>query len=149
MTGARPREEIEQEAERFLATVDPWIWDGSRLPIPVEDIADSCCGLRIRDVEPEALCEVPGLPAHVDGHGLSGVLVPSIGEIWINANEEYEPRRRFTICHEIGHWLLHMKGQTSFSAARPLSSRTMRLRTWSARPFPRLKRRRTISPPRF
>ena len=38
-------EEIERRAESVLADVPEWIWDGERLPVPVEDIADTCFGI--------------------------------------------------------------------------------------------------------
>jgi hypothetical protein len=99
---------IEQRAERVLADVPDWIWDGDRLPVPVEHIADSHFGLHVRDVED--LRRAPGVPAGLPaGQGLSGLLMPSLGEIWVNATEarEWPPRRRFTIGHELGHWSLH------------------------------------------
>ena len=43
--------EIEERAERVLAVVPEWIWDGESLPVPVEDIADSVFRLRVREVE--------------------------------------------------------------------------------------------------
>jgi len=102
---------IEQRAERVLADVPDWIWDGDRLPVPVEHIADSCFGLHVRDVED--LSRAPGVPADLPaGQALSGLLLPSLGEIWVNAAEsrEWPPRRRFTIGHELGHWSLHRTG---------------------------------------
>jgi Zn-dependent peptidase ImmA (M78 family) len=43
------------------------------------------------------------------------LLRASRGEIWVNATEarEWPPRRRFTIGHELGHWVLHRAGQTA------------------------------------
>jgi hypothetical protein len=102
---------IEQRAEHVLADVPDWIWDGDRLPVPVEHIADSCFGLHVRDVED--LRRAPGVPAELPaGQALSGLLLPSLGEIWVNAAEarEWPPRRRFTIGHELGHWSLHRTG---------------------------------------
>jgi IrrE N-terminal-like domain len=99
---------VETRAEKVLAEVPGWIWDGDRLPVPVEHIADSCFGLHVRDVED--LRSAPGVPADLPGSaGLSGLLLPSLGEIWVNAAEarEWPPRRRFTIGHELGHWCLH------------------------------------------
>jgi hypothetical protein len=103
--------EIEERAERVLAGVPDWIWDGETLPVPVEHIADSCFGLHVRDVED--LTRAPGVPADLPaGQGLSGLLLPSLGEIWVNSAEarEWPPRRRFTIAHELGHWSLHRTG---------------------------------------
>jgi hypothetical protein len=106
-------EVIEAEAEEVLARVPSWLWDGERLPVPVEDIADTCFGLLVRDVEDMAAA--PGAPVLGPGQTLSGLLLASLGEIWVNAAEarEWPSRRRFTIGHELGHWVLHRAGQTS------------------------------------
>ena len=50
----------------------------------------------------------PGAPL-VEHHALSGLLLPARGEIWVNAHEakQWPPRRRFTIGHELGHWVMH------------------------------------------
>lgn len=98
---------IEEIAEAFLAQVPEYVWDGRRLPVPVEDIADSCAGLLVRDM-PD-LSAAPGAPQPADGHALSGLLLPALGEIWVNAEEarRWPARRRFTIAHELGHWRLH------------------------------------------
>jgi hypothetical protein len=102
--------QIEQQAERVLARVPSWIWDGDTLPVPVEHVADSCFGLHVRDVED--LRTAPGVPDVPREQGLSGLLLPARGEIWVNAVEarESRPRRRFTISHELGHWCLHSSG---------------------------------------
>jgi IrrE N-terminal-like domain len=101
---------VEQRAERVLASVPSWIWDGDTLPVPVEHIADSCFGLHVREVED--LRSAPGVPDLPATQGLSGLLLPARGEIWVNAVEAREstPRRRFTISHELGHWCLHTTG---------------------------------------
>lgn len=104
---------IEAKAEEVLAQVPSWLWDGERLPVPVEDIADTCFGLLVRDVED--MTSAPGAPQLDAGQALSGLLLASRGEIWVNAAEarEWPPRRRFTIGHELGHWVLHRAGQTA------------------------------------
>ena len=53
-------EEIERRAEEVLAGVPSWVWDGERLPVPVEDIVDTQYGLLVRDVED--LSAAPGAP---------------------------------------------------------------------------------------
>lgn len=100
-------EEIEQLAEGFLAQVPSYIWDGRKLPVPIEEIADTHVGLLIRDVED--LGVAPGAPRLSAGQALSGLLLPARGEIWVNAEEarQWPARRRFTIAHELGHWRLH------------------------------------------
>ena len=99
--------EIEERAERVLARVPEWIWDGESLPVPVEDIADSVFRLRVCEVDD--LSDAPGAPALEPGSSLSGLLLPGRGEIWVNGPEarQWPPRRRFTIGHELGHWCMH------------------------------------------
>jgi len=100
-------QEIEERAEQVLAAVPPYIWDGKRPPIPVEEIASSCYGLLVRDIED--LSVAPGSPKLEADETLSGLLLTARREIWVNAAEarEWPPRRRFTIGHELGHWVLH------------------------------------------
>lgn len=99
--------EIEGRAERVLAAVPDWIWNGDTLPVPVEAIADSHFNLHVRDMADLTLA--PGVPGAAAAQGLSGLLLPSLGEIWVNADEAraWPSRRRFTISHELGHWCLH------------------------------------------
>src|SRR5262245_38754461 len=58
----------------------------------------------------------PGAPELKPGQSLSGLLLAGPGEIWVNAAEarEWPGRRRFTIGHELGHWVMHRRpGQAS------------------------------------
>lgn len=106
-----PPAEIESRAAAVLESVPEWIWDGESLPIPVEDIVDSCFGLLVRDVDDMTAAPVPGgLSAD---EWISGLLLPTRGEIWVNAEDarRWPPRRRFTISHELGHWEMHRTGQ--------------------------------------
>ena len=98
--------DVEERAEHVLAALPSYVWDGDTLPVPVEDIADTQFGLLVRDVEDMA--SAPGAPL-VEHHALSGLLLPARGEIWVNAHEakQWPPRRRFTIGHELGHWVMH------------------------------------------
>jgi hypothetical protein len=124
----REREGIERLAEQFLAGVPSYVWDGESLPVPVEDIADSHVGLLVRDVED--LSSAPGAPPAKPGQTLSGLLLPVLGEIWVNADEarQWPPRRRFTIAHEFGHWSLHR------DAERPVYCRSTSVDPDDARP---------------
>jgi len=99
--------DVEERAEAVLAALPSYVWDGERLPVPVEDIADSAFGLLVRDVDD--MHSAPGAPALHPGQSLSGLLLPARGEIWVNAQEarQWPPRRRFTIGHELGHAELH------------------------------------------
>ena len=110
LTAIEP-EEIERRASAVLDRAPDFVWDGETLPVPIEDIVDSCYGLLVRDVEDMANAPVPGGLA--TGDWISGLLLPARGEIWVNAEDgrRWPPRRRFTICHELGHWELHRTGQ--------------------------------------
>lgn len=94
-------------AVEFLETVPRHVWDRRSLPVPIEDIADSHLGLLIRDVED--MSAAPGVRALRQGARISGLLLPGEREIWVNAAEgrAVPRRRRYTIAHEIAHWVLH------------------------------------------
>ena len=98
--------DVEERAESVLAQLPSYVWDQDTLPVPVEDIADTQFGLLVRDVED--MSTAPGAPL-IEHHALSGLLLPARGEIWVNAHEakQWPPRRRFTIGHELGHWVMH------------------------------------------
>jgi hypothetical protein len=72
---------------RYLDT-----FGGSGVPVPVESIAEDLLGLRVEES---------------DTLDCSGLLVPAQRRIWVNAREAAESpgRRRFTIAHELGHWV--------------------------------------------
>jgi Zn-dependent peptidase ImmA (M78 family) len=77
--------------ERYLA-----LFGGADIPVPVESIAEDFLGLRIEQ-------------AYMD---CSGMLLPAQRLIRINAaegprNEAPMRRFRFTIAHELGHWICH------------------------------------------
>ena len=78
--------------DRYLAT-----YGGDEIPVPVESIAEDLLGLRI---EADDLGEC------------SGMLRPAERLIVVNASEAMSgdtPTRRirFTIAHELGHWICH------------------------------------------
>jgi hypothetical protein len=76
------------------------LYGGPELPVPVEAIAEDLLGLRVeesRDIE------------------YSGMLLPAERKILLNAAEaprDEAPLRRFrfTIAHEVGHWVCHVVG---------------------------------------
>lgn len=119
-------EEIERRAEAILAELPDYIWDGDRPPIPVEEIADSHFGIHVRDVAPAEMREAPGCPSIGADDALSGLLIPSLGQIWVNADEavQWPPRRRFTIAHELGHHVLHRTGQQSLFCRKAVVQET-------------------------
>jgi hypothetical protein len=80
--------------ERYLA-----LFGGEGLPVPVEAIAEDLLGLRIEE------------SWDID---CSGMLLPAEWRIVLNAHERVGGRNdpplrrfRFTIAHEIGHWVCH------------------------------------------
>lgn len=96
----------QEQAAGALADVPGHVWDGASLPVPVERIAEACYGLYVRDVPPSHFATVPGAPEHAT---LSGLLLVNPKQIWVNGEEgdAWPGRRRFTIGHEVGHWVLH------------------------------------------
>jgi Zn-dependent peptidase ImmA (M78 family) len=64
------------------------------LPVPVHRIAEDLLGLHV---------------ATADLKELSGALYPAEREIRVNVSEP-ETRRRFTLAHELGHWVCHCLG---------------------------------------
>ena len=119
--------DVEERAEQVLAKVPAYVWDGERLPVPVEDLVDSVYGLLVRDVED--MGAAPGAPSLAAGQSLSGLLLPARGEIWVNADEarQWPPRRRFTIGHELGHWVMHRTGQQALFCRRTTVDETVAL----------------------
>jgi hypothetical protein len=74
-------------------------------PIPVEQIARAHLLLWIEHGDDLRL--LPGAPQ--DSGRLSGLLLASERTIWVDRQEAQRSsaRERFTIAHEIGHWILH------------------------------------------
>ena len=81
---------------------------GGELPVPVEAIAEDLLGLRV---------------AESDELEVSGMLLPAKREIWLNGREAEESpgRRRFTLAHEVGHWVCQvLEGKTAPVYCRPV-----------------------------
>lgn len=99
----------QERAAALLSELPSWLWDGESLPVPVEDIADTHFSLLVRDVSVGAMPAARGAPVLGPGETFSGLLLVEPGEIWVNADEAatWPGRRRFTIGHEIGHYVLH------------------------------------------
>jgi Zn-dependent peptidase ImmA (M78 family) len=71
---------------------------GAEVPVPVTAIVEDLCGL---SVEEDAALDV------------SGMLIPPERRIYLNASESPE-RRRFTLAHELGHWVCQcLQGATA------------------------------------
>jgi hypothetical protein len=81
--------------ERYLER-----FGGQEIPVSVEGIAEDLLGLRVERSR-EMDC--------------SGMLLPADRKIVLNASEEPQDvaplrRFRFTIAHEVGHWVCHVVG---------------------------------------
>jgi hypothetical protein len=73
------------------------LFGGPDLPVPVESIAEDLLGLSVEERELE----------------VSGMLLPAERRILVNA-EESKQRQRFTIAHELGHWVCQcLEGTTA------------------------------------
>ena len=76
--------------------------------MPVEAIAEDLLGLRV---------------AESDDLEVSGMLLPAKREIWLSGREAEESpgRRRFTLAHEVGHWVCQVQeGKTAPIYCRPV-----------------------------
>jgi Zn-dependent peptidase ImmA (M78 family) len=89
---------------------------GDEIPVAVEAIAEDLLGLRIEQSDELGDC--------------SGMLLPAERLIFVNANERMAgdtpiQRQRFTIAHELGHWVCHAAGaaqpQPTYCRERDLS----------------------------
>ena len=87
--------------DRYHAT-----FGGQELPVPVESIAEDLLGLAVeaRDL------------------AVSGMLLPAERRILVNAAEP-ETRRRFTIAHELGHWICQCLDGTAATRLLPCRRR--------------------------
>ncbi len=64
------------------------LFSGAELPVPVESIAEDLLGLYVEEGDVDC----------------SGLLVPAERRVVVNAAEP-AARRRFTLAHEVGHWV--------------------------------------------
>ncbi|MBA3422723.1 MAG: ImmA/IrrE family metallo-endopeptidase [Thermoleophilaceae bacterium] len=94
-------------AQQLVAEYDKDYGVGEIPPVPVADIAESLLMLDI--LEEDEIRSVPGAPT--DAGPLSGLLTTANRTIWIDRREAARSpeRKRFTIAHEIGHWIMHAR----------------------------------------
>jgi len=85
---------LEAEAQRFLECYHP----DMTCPVPIETIAEFALGLEVRP-----------MPELYRTFGVDGYLSFDAQAIYVDQHqmESQETRYRFTLAHEIGHWLLH------------------------------------------
>ncbi|MGA9875152.1 MAG: ImmA/IrrE family metallo-endopeptidase [Solirubrobacteraceae bacterium] len=91
----------------MLAEFEAYYQIGDVPPVPVERIAESLLGLLIE--EHDDMRSLPNAPT--DLGRLSGMVDPPTKTIWLDRIEceKSRGRRRFTIAHECGHWVLHLE----------------------------------------
>jgi hypothetical protein len=92
-------------ASRLLAEYEERYGTPHAPPIPVGEIARAHLILWVSEHDDLRLLD--GAPK--DLGRISGLLDPGAQTIWIDRAEaaRSDARRRFTIAHEIGHWILH------------------------------------------
>jgi hypothetical protein len=107
----------EQAADALLREFETRFRVAHVPPVPVERIASSLLDLLIEECDD--VRSVPGAPA--DQGRLSGMIVPATRIIWLDRTEcaRSRGRRRFTIAHECGHWVLHIAGAEQPVTCRP------------------------------
>lgn len=86
--------DIEEKAQAFLSQYHPSL----ELPIPIEKIVDVQMGIDI----------FPFPRLYID-HGLSGFLSRDRTTIYVDEYQydQFNEKYRFTLAHELGHYLLH------------------------------------------
>ena len=82
-------------------------YPGPALPVPVDEIAEDLLGLVVDEN---------------DSLAVSGMLVPAERHILLNGREsrQSEGRRRFTLAHELGHWVCQFQAGTHRAPVLPL-----------------------------
>lgn len=113
MTARDPQTTAQETLREFEARFEL----GAVPPVPVERIASSLLDLLIEQTDD--VRAVPGAPT--DQGRLSGMLVPATQTIWLDRAEcgRSRGRRRFTVAHECGHWVLHVAGSGEEVCCRP------------------------------
>ncbi len=103
--------DVEGTVGDLLSGVPEYVWNGEKLPVPVDEIVSNVFGLQVRLVAD--MTEAPGCP-EVPSSSISGLLLTGLGEIWVNKWEagKWEGRRRFTVGHELGHYVMHQESKS-------------------------------------
>lgn len=103
---AAPKLEPAAAAQALLRDFEQRYEVGEAPPVPVERIATALLGLFVD--EADDIRALPGAPA--DQGRLSGMLDAEEMIVWVDRAEARRSpgRRRFTIAHEVGHFVLHV-----------------------------------------
>jgi hypothetical protein len=112
-----PGHDPEQAAIAVLREFEERFGADGTPPVPVERIAESLLDLLIEECD-----DVRSLPnAPSDRGHLSGMVDPPTRTIWLDRAEcaRSPGRKRFTIAHECGHWILHIAKDGEWICCRP------------------------------
>jgi hypothetical protein len=103
---AAPTLEPAAAAQALLRDFDERYDAAEAPPVPVERVASALLGLFVD--EADDIRTLPGAPA--DQGRLSGMLDAEEMIVWVDRVEAQRSpgRRRFTIAHEVGHFVLHV-----------------------------------------
>lgn len=117
MSALDPKHDPVKAAAALLRDFESRFDVGDAPPVPVERIASSLLDLLIEECDD--VRTAPGAPG--DQGRLSGMIVPETQTIWLDRSEcaRSPGRRRFTIAHECGHWVLHIAGPEHAVCCRP------------------------------
>jgi hypothetical protein len=114
---AAPKLEPAAAARALLRDFEERYDAGEAPPVPVERVAIALLGLFLD--EADDIRALPGAPT--DQGRLSGMLDSEEMVIWVDRGEARRNagRRRFTIAHEIGHFVLHVPKVREVFCDRP------------------------------
>ena len=117
MSDPDPKYDPAEAAAALLRDFESHFDVGDAPPVPVERIASSLLDLLIEECDD--VRSIAGAP--IDEGRLSGMIVPETQTIWLDRTEAARSRgrRRFTIAHECGHWVLHIAGPEHAVCCRP------------------------------
>ena len=106
---------MELEAIKVLERVPQSKWDGEA-PVPIDWIVTEMYDLRVQlhdDIASVVGVELP------EGKKLSGLLLEDRGLVLVDSSEveKWPNRRRFTIAHELGHFILHRRNPEYLASA--------------------------------
>lgn len=91
-----PSEEIWEKADDFVKTY----WEYGKVPVNIEYIVEA--GLNLEIIPMNNLSEICGIDAYLKSD-FSGIVVDNKKY----EDERYDKRLRFSIAHEVGHYILH------------------------------------------
>ncbi|MEI7560479.1 MAG: ImmA/IrrE family metallo-endopeptidase [Actinomycetes bacterium] len=107
---------MELAAISVLQSVPAEVWDGTP-PVPINWIVKELYGLHV--MNHGDIASVVGVKLD-EGKTMSGLLLPDRGVILVDEGElaKWPNRKRFTMAHELAHWILHRDAPPSKETPR-------------------------------